>query len=457
MSQGRRILQIAALVLGLFLTVRFHELLAARTAPPPPPADPQRIITLAPSVTETVYALGLGSRVAGVTKYCAYPPEVLAKPKAATFSEINFEAIIRLKADLIILPQDKTYNAARLQRLGLPVISLDTGTLEGFREGVSRLGASFGRTREAGRILSLLDRSIADAQKAARGRSRPRVLFSVMHNYEGLGYITEINAVGRDGFYDRIISLAGADNVCPGRLAFPRLSREAIIFLNPDIIVDIILDTKDLEAVRADWSTLSSVKAVQNGQIHFLTQQSDTVPGPRIYQTIDRLSAIFHPPDSAGSSPETAGPAPVFPGGLPKASESAPAGGIPEASEPAPADGNPKASDSVPADGNPKASESVPADGNLKASEPAPAGGNPKDSEPAPSAGITNDLEPASPGGVPRDLEPASPNGNPRNLEQAPAPAPAGPVSLPALELSSDRSGQTPGSPAPQGTHDRLN
>jgi iron complex transport system substrate-binding protein len=289
------IFRILLIVLGLALTIRLRGALTIQSAPPPWPTDPQRIVSLAPSVTETLYALDLGDRLVGRTRYCQYPPEVLEKPSVASFSSLNYEAIIKLKPDLVVLPTDRALDQASLTRLGLSVLPLDTRSLTGFRRGVGEMGQKLNRPQNAQMILARIDHSSQQAQLRSVGHSRPRVLFSVMRDYEGLGYITEINAVGRDGFYDQILAITGAENAYTGSLAFPRLSREAIIFLNPDVIVDIILNIEDINLVRKDWLDLGSVKAIQNNRVHFLTDPSDTVPGPRIYLTIDRLSNFFHP------------------------------------------------------------------------------------------------------------------------------------------------------------------
>ncbi|MDR1607137.1 MAG: helical backbone metal receptor [Deltaproteobacteria bacterium] len=281
--------------LGLALTIRLHGALAVKSSPQPIPTTPQRIITLAPSVTETFFALDLGQKVVGRTRYCQYPQGVLDLPIVASFSQLNYESIIRLKPDLVALPTDRSMDKTRLERLGLAVLPLDTRSLTGFRQGVEILGQKLNRAQKAQEILAKIDQSAQKARRQSQGRVRPRVLFSVMRDYEGLGYISEINAVGRDGFYDQILAITGAENAYQGPLAFPRLSRESIIFLNPDIIVDIILNVENLEEVQKDWLSLTAVKAIQNRRVHLLTEQSDTVPGPRIYLTIDRLANFFHP------------------------------------------------------------------------------------------------------------------------------------------------------------------
>ena len=284
-----------ALFAGFILACWGHRALERLSAPPPWPPNPGRIVSLAPSITETLYALGLGPRVAGVTQYCWHPPEAKTKPIVAGFSDVNYEAVVRQRPDLVVLPRDKAANRLNLERLGLSVMALDTRSLAGLMEAIDLLGRSAGRRLEAARILDGMEESLARARARAAGRPRPRVLFSIMHSYEGLGYITEINAVGRDGFFSEMIDIAGGQNVYQGALSFPRLSREAVIFFDPEVIIDIIPADEDLGAARRDWQSLSTVAAIRNNRLVFLTDEADTVPGPRFPQTLEKLSRAFHP------------------------------------------------------------------------------------------------------------------------------------------------------------------
>lgn len=262
------------------------------------PDKPQRILSFAPSVTETLHAMGLGERIVGVTQFCTWPPEVSRLPRVAGFSDINFEAVVRCRPDLAVLPIDKTANAEALENLGIPVLTLDTRSLQGFLQDLTRLGVVTGRYKEAEVITNSFHSALAAAQQRAKGVQRPRVLFSIMHSYQGLGYIDEINAIGRDGFYNELIEAAGGDNVYDGQLAFPRLSREAIIFLNPDVIIDVIPTGENLAEIKQDWESLHNVSAIRNGQLYFLTDVADTVPGPRSVQTLEHLSRAFYPQSS---------------------------------------------------------------------------------------------------------------------------------------------------------------
>ncbi|MDR2366562.1 MAG: helical backbone metal receptor [Deltaproteobacteria bacterium] len=285
---------------GLPLTVYTHNALSSLTAPPPIPADPKRIVSLAPSVTETLFALGQGPKVVGVTGYCEYPPEALALPKVAGFSDVNLEAVLRTRPDLIVLPVDKTANRRDLGRLGLTTMTLDTRSLTGYMASLLSFGEATSSLPLAGKVVSNLENSIREAEGRALGRPRPRVLFSVMHSYQGFGYITEITAVGRDGFFSDMLELAGGRNVYEGPLSFPKLSREAILTLDPDVIVDLIQGSEQSDLAMADWRGLGRIKAVETGRVYLFSDKSDTVPGPRIYKTIDKLSAALFPGDGAG-------------------------------------------------------------------------------------------------------------------------------------------------------------
>ena len=285
------------ILLGLLclLAIWAHQALDDAFRPPAPSPHPARIVSLAPSVTETLYALGMGNQIVGVTQFCAYPPDVRKKPQVAGFADINYEAVLRLRPDLVVLPRDKERNKKELENLGLSVLSLDTRSLFGLMDAVDVLGKATGHEKEAHAVLVDMHNSLTEAHACAEGRPRPTVLFSVMHSYQGLGYITEIHAVGKDGFYSELIDAAGGRNIYAGEPAFPRLSREAVMFLNPEVIIDIIPASEDLEAVRRDWQSLSSVSAIQHNRLHLLADEAHTVPGPRARHTLSRLSRAFHP------------------------------------------------------------------------------------------------------------------------------------------------------------------
>ncbi|MDR2696443.1 MAG: helical backbone metal receptor [Deltaproteobacteria bacterium] len=274
--------------------------------PPDPPIAPQRIVSLSPGITETLYALGLGPSVVGVTRYCAWPPEAAHLPKVAGFGEINYEAVLRARPDLVALPEDRVRDRLSLERLGLPVLMLDTLSVSGLLRTITLLGQSAGREAEAETLRAALENSLAAAKAAAGDRPRPKVLFAVMRSSQGGGGITEIHTVGRDGFYSELIEAAGGQNAYTGTLPFPRLSREALIVLDPEVIIEVVPNGTKPEDAHRDWRDFASIRAVKNGRILVLAEQAHTVPGPRFADTLALLSQVFHPEAHADGFPHPA-------------------------------------------------------------------------------------------------------------------------------------------------------
>jgi iron complex transport system substrate-binding protein len=120
-------------------------------------------------------------------------------------------------------------------------------------------------------------------------------MFSVMHSYAGLGYISELTIAGRDGFFDHLIDICGGVNAYEGRLSFPTVSREAIFRMKPDVIIDLMRSYSEAQDSMDSWMQLKSVPAVDNNRVYMFTEESDTVPGPRAWKTIDKVSMVVHP------------------------------------------------------------------------------------------------------------------------------------------------------------------
>jgi iron complex transport system substrate-binding protein len=230
---------------------------------------------------------------------------VASIPKVAGFTDINYEAVLRARPDLVVLPVDKTANRHELEQLGLTTMALDTRNLLGYMSSILSFGEATGSSRLARRVVANLENSIRRAEFRAQGRPKPRVLFSVMHSYQGFGYINEITVVGQDGFFSNMLELAGGQNAYEGPLPFPKLSRDAIMTLDPDVIVDLIQGSEQSDLALSDWKGLGKLKAVTNDRIYLFSDESDTVPGPRIYRTIDKLSLSLFPENQSGERANT--------------------------------------------------------------------------------------------------------------------------------------------------------
>jgi iron complex transport system substrate-binding protein len=292
---ARNIALAVLFVLGLALTIWAHRALGAASKPVPVPKDPHRVVTLAPSVTETVFAVGLGPSVVGVTRFCHYPPQVEELPKIGGFSDINVEAIVRLRPDLAIMPVDKVESQRELTRLAIPVMTMDTRTLGGLLDALKELGAATGHRADADQVIARLGFAMGVAERRAAGKPKPKVMFSVMHSYSGPGEISELTIAGKDGFFDHLIDICGGVNAYQGRIAFPTVSREAISLMDPDVIIDLMRSYDDGADSLPGWMKLTSVSAVRENRVYMFTVEADTVPGPRAWKTILKVSMVLHP------------------------------------------------------------------------------------------------------------------------------------------------------------------
>lgn len=251
-------------------------------------ANPQRIVSLAPAITETLYALGLGKRIAGVTEFCTWPDDATRKPKVGGFHEINLEAIARTGADLVIMPTDMAHFKKLVEDIGIPVLLFDTQSLDGFLRDVQALG-KLSATKEAAEELTT---NFVSARTQTRDNAfAPRVLIALMNPDEFQRPLIDLTVIGKDGFYDELIKVAGGKNAYDGTTAFPRMSLESIIVINPDVIVVAAPDAPNIEKLKARWNSIEHLQAIRNGHFLIFNDPGDTVPGPRALGTLKKITS----------------------------------------------------------------------------------------------------------------------------------------------------------------------
>lgn len=250
--------------------------------------EPGRIVSFAPGITESLYALGLGEKVAGVTSFCAWPPQAKLKPAVAGFRDINLEAVARTGADLAILPDDMVHYRKLLENLGIAVITFEGRTLAGFLRDLRNLGSACGVPGKADALAAAFRKGLKD--DGNNSGEKPAVLFALMNPDECSRPISELTILGDDGFYSELIRAAGGRNAYEGHIPYPRLSREAIIALNPDLIVVAVPECPDRMAVEKNWRNVVPGMGNVNDHLLLLEDAGDTVPGPRSLATLRKLA-----------------------------------------------------------------------------------------------------------------------------------------------------------------------
>jgi iron complex transport system substrate-binding protein len=264
-----------------------------------PKQAPSRIVSLSPHITETLFALGAGSQVIAVTRYCDYPSEAIALPNVGGLLDVNIEAIVALKADLVILLSSQQSIQHQLNTLGISTLAVDSRTLNDIQSTIRAVGLATGHQQKATQLLTQMTEQIAAITLAVEPLTKPTVMISVSHSL-GDNALHSVYIAGQQDFYNDLLQIAGGENVY--QRAYPKvphISLEGILNLNPDVIIDIFPEADDhsasLDVTYAQWMTLTSVKAVQNKQVHLIQADYATIPGPRVITLLKQLVSVLHP------------------------------------------------------------------------------------------------------------------------------------------------------------------
>jgi len=255
------------------------------------PSHPRRIVSLAPSITETLFALGLDREIVGVTDFCNYPEAALSKPKVGSFISLSAEKIVSLSPDLILATADgnRKESVDQLARLGLPVYTVSPSNLtETFRM-IFTIGRMTGREKEAHSLVHQLQQRVRHVTAVTERLQRPKVFFQV-----GLDSLI---TVGRDTFLNELITLAGGTNISGEEtVRYPRYSIERVITAVPDIVIVTSMKGEgSFEQVKKNWSRWSSLPAVRNGRIYLMETDLVFRPSPRIVDGLEELTRLIHP------------------------------------------------------------------------------------------------------------------------------------------------------------------
>jgi iron complex transport system substrate-binding protein len=260
-------------------------------------AQPRRIVSTAPSVTETLFALGLGDRVVAVSQHCHYPPEAATRPKVGSYLRPNVEAIVALRPDLVIL-QAKTPDsvAGQLERVKLPVLQVEHGDLESMFGGIRAIAARCGVPDRGAKLESEI-RARLNAIRARTAKLPRRSLVFIVGRTPGA--LDNLIAVGKGSYLNELIAIAGGVNALAGNaLPYPKLSLESMLGLNPDVLVDMgdMAETTGVteahkQEVVALWRRHASLKS----RIYAVASDIFVVPGPRVAEATEAFAQMLHP------------------------------------------------------------------------------------------------------------------------------------------------------------------
>jgi iron complex transport system substrate-binding protein len=248
----------------------------------------QRIVSLAPSLTETLFAIGAGDAVAGVTSYCTYPHEAAQKPQVGGMINPSLEAIVALSPDLIVLSMEGNVREDfdRLTALGAAVFVSNPRSLPDIQKSVKQLGTLSGRSADAAGLAARLAREEAEI---VHGVSGPRVRTLLIVS------IRPLIVAGGNTFLNELLETAGAANIAARFPAtYPTLSREAVVSEDPDLILvasDVVADSRLLLEEFPEWKALT---AARHGRMYRVDADLVSRPGPRAVDALRVIANLVH-------------------------------------------------------------------------------------------------------------------------------------------------------------------
>src|SRR5258708_2091635 len=256
-----------------------------------------RIVSVAPAVTETLFGLGGGPEVVGVSQYCDYPPQVRDLPRVGSFLTPNLEAIIALRPTLVVgleLSSDVREIRA-LNSMGYPVLVVSDESLQEIETSIEKVGARINRQDDARRLVAQIQSQIAEVRQRLAHAKPLRALMLVGHQ--------PIVAVGPGTYLDELMRIARAENIADAvDQQWPHLRMEFIIAMRPEVVLDGALGTD--QSSSSFWQKYTTIPAVRDHRVYGYAETPMLHAGPRVGQSLELIAHKIHPEawdrDSAG-------------------------------------------------------------------------------------------------------------------------------------------------------------
>jgi iron complex transport system substrate-binding protein len=252
-------------------------------------APATRIVSLAPSITETLFAVGAASQIAGVTTYCTYPPEAKTKPAVGGITNPSIETIVSLRPDLILLSMEGNVREdfTKLQSLGIPMFVTNPRTLVGIHKSILDIGTLTGRIARARSVIQAMT-TVEDSVRALASSAPTSGVYLFVS-------LQPIIVVGGSTFLNELLRVAGADNLAADAPStYPTLSREAIVAQQPDAMLfmsEVLPDPGTLTTLYPEWGHL---RAVQRGRVYSVDADIVSRPGPRAAEALKLIFQAVH-------------------------------------------------------------------------------------------------------------------------------------------------------------------
>ena len=255
------------------------------------PQHPQRIVSLAPSITEIVFSLAREERLVGATQYSNFPEAARTIPRVGSYVRLDIERIISLKPDLCLGIKDGNplHTVEKIEALGIPVYVIDPKSIDDIINVIERFGGLLHAASKAREITADMRQRIDRIKEiVSRTPSRPYVFFQID--------AAPIISAGENTFIHELITTAGGRNAAAGELQYPRYNWEEILRMQPEVaIVASMAGGHSAEELKAGWQKWPQIPAVRNNRVHVVDANLIDRPTPRLIEGLEKFARIIHP------------------------------------------------------------------------------------------------------------------------------------------------------------------
>ncbi|MCS5551425.1 MAG: helical backbone metal receptor [Gammaproteobacteria bacterium] len=260
-------------------------------------AASQRVISTSPAITEILFAIGAGDRVVGVTDFCNYPKQACRLPSIGGPLNPSTERWITLKPDLIIIQEDSEVIQKNAKIFEIPSLTVSVNNLNNILNSIQIIADSL-HMPQAGHQLAIKIKTKIEGYRTHLKKIKPRQVLMLLSDTNDPS--RDLYAVGRDTFLNELLTIAGGENVLPDTMArYPKVSKEYIIAKSPEIIIEVgpksNLSKEETLARKKTWGKFSTLRAVKDDKLYFISADYILIPGPRLLNILDDFTRTIHP------------------------------------------------------------------------------------------------------------------------------------------------------------------
>jgi iron complex transport system substrate-binding protein len=254
----------------------------------------KRIVSTAPSITESLFALGLGDEVVGVSNYCHYPPAANSRTRVGQLLHPDIETILALHPDLVVVEKIPNQLQEKLQRLHIRAISVAHNTVEDVLQSDEMIAQAAGVPEAAVRLNQHVEQELQAVRVKTAHFPRWKAVFVVGHSP---GKLSGFFVAGKHTYLSELLQIAGATNVFnDAKPLYPQVSLEEILARDPDVIVEMVEDGPGRKADALQlWAHEPHLRAVQMHHVFEVPSELFIVPSPRVTEAARYLAHVLHP------------------------------------------------------------------------------------------------------------------------------------------------------------------